>query len=86
MKQIAAQVDIPLVLHGGSGTPKDVIEACIANGIAKINVNTEVSSQTLVGLRAALEGGEVKHLSDLTKLEVQLVQATCEESLLQFGK
>jgi fructose-bisphosphate aldolase class II len=33
--------EIPLVLHGGSFMPDAVIKKCIANGIAKINVNSE---------------------------------------------
>ena len=41
LEEIAALVDIPLVLHGGSGTPEDkVAEACV-NGIAKVNICTE---------------------------------------------
>jgi len=31
------------VLHGGSGIPEETIKNCIANGICKINVNTEIS-------------------------------------------
>jgi fructose-bisphosphate aldolase class II len=41
LKKIAAKAAVPLVLHGGSGTPdKQVLEA-ISNGIAKVNINTE---------------------------------------------
>ncbi|GAB2025871.1 fructose-bisphosphate aldolase [Lactovum odontotermitis] len=32
---------VPIVLHGGSGIPDDQIRAAIANGVAKVNVNTE---------------------------------------------
>jgi len=41
LKEIAAKVDIPLVLHGGSGTPDDKVEEAIYNGIAKVNICTE---------------------------------------------
>ncbi|MGN0373071.1 MAG: ketose-bisphosphate aldolase, partial [Enterocloster sp.] len=40
--QIKAAVgDMPLVLHGGTGIPEDMIKKAISLGVAKINVNTE---------------------------------------------
>ena len=42
MKQISEVVDLPLVLHGGSGIPDDLIKESIECGISKINVNTEL--------------------------------------------
>lgn len=41
LKDIAAKVSIPLVLHGGSGTPDEMVKAAISNGIAKVNICTE---------------------------------------------
>ena len=41
LKEIAKLVSIPLVLHGGSGTPNDKIVEAIQNGIAKVNICTE---------------------------------------------
>lgn len=40
--QIAARVDVPLVLHGGSGIPGEQIRRCIALGMSKINFATEL--------------------------------------------
>jgi ketose-bisphosphate aldolase len=34
-------VDTPLVLHGGSYMPEEIIKECIINGVSKINVNSE---------------------------------------------
>lgn len=42
MKQISDYVDLPLVLHGGSGIPDELIKKSIEYGISKINVNTEL--------------------------------------------
>ncbi len=39
--KIKAAVSVPLVLHGGSGTPHDTVKAVIKNGFAKVNVATE---------------------------------------------
>lgn len=41
LKEIAAAVSIPLVLHGGSGTPEDKVRDCVRAGIAKVNICTE---------------------------------------------
>ena len=35
------RIDIPLVLHGGTGIPDDMIKKAISLGVSKINVNTE---------------------------------------------
>lgn len=42
LKAIKAVVDVPLVLHGGSGTPLDQVQESIRHGIRKINVATDV--------------------------------------------
>mgnify|MGYP002347176112 CR=1 FL=1 len=42
MKQINAVSPVPLVLHGGSGTPDDQLKQAIANGICKINIFSEL--------------------------------------------
>lgn len=41
LKKIAAAVSLPLVLHGGSGTPDAAVREAVSNGIAKINICTE---------------------------------------------
>ena len=41
IRKVAAAIDAPIVLHGGSGIPDDQIVQAIEAGIGKINVNTE---------------------------------------------
>ncbi|MDO8685156.1 MAG: class II fructose-bisphosphate aldolase [Clostridiales bacterium] len=41
LKKIAEKVDIPLVLHGGSGTPDEKVVEAIKYGISKVNICTE---------------------------------------------
>lgn len=74
LKQIAAKTEIPLVLHGGSGTPEDIVRECIKNGIAKINVNTEISVYTVDNLKRLLTGDKAYHLSALSLKEVEFVK------------
>jgi len=42
MKQISKVIPIPLVLHGGTGIPYEMIQTAISCGISKININTEL--------------------------------------------
>ncbi|ENM5736959.1 tagatose-bisphosphate aldolase subunit GatY [Vibrio mimicus] len=42
LKRIAELVDIPLVLHGASGVCSEDVQHCIALGISKVNVATEL--------------------------------------------
>lgn len=41
LQAIADAVSIPLVLHGGSGIPRDQVQKAISMGVAKVNINTE---------------------------------------------
>lgn len=42
MKEISEQTNMPLVLHGGSGIPEEVLKKSVENGICKANFNTEL--------------------------------------------
>lgn len=46
LKKIEKELDIPLVLHGGSGIPDEDFKKIIKLGIAKINIFTELTQQT----------------------------------------
>ena len=50
--------DMPLVLHGGTGIPADMIQKAISLGVAKINVNTECQLAFAEASRQSLEGGK----------------------------
>jgi fructose-bisphosphate aldolase class II len=41
IEKVASQIPAPIVLHGGSGVPDDMIRRAIQAGVGKINVNTE---------------------------------------------
>lgn len=41
LKELAAAVPVPLVLHGGSGTPHDEVGAACRTGIHKVNISSE---------------------------------------------
>jgi fructose-bisphosphate aldolase class II len=50
--------DMPLVLHGGTGIPDDMIKKAISLGVAKINVNTECQLSFQEATRKYIEEGK----------------------------
>jgi fructose-bisphosphate aldolase class II len=52
--------DLPLVLHGGTGIPTPMVQEAIHNGIAKINVNTDLQVAMAKATWAFVESGEAK--------------------------
>ena len=50
--------ELPLVLHGGTGIPEDMIKKAIDLGVAKINVNTECQLSFADATRKYIEAGK----------------------------
>ena len=65
LEKIANAINIPLVLHGGSGTPEDQVLKAIQRGIRKINVNTEISLAAVKEISDQLREDPTIHLSNL---------------------
>lgn len=61
---------VPLVLHGGSGIPGDMIQKAISLGIRKINVATEIRLAYVRGLTKEVESGDFYTMSNSGKAEV----------------
>ena len=59
LEAVKAEVgDMPLVLHGGTGIPEDMIKKAISLGVAKINVNTECQLSFAAATRKYIEEGK----------------------------
>jgi tagatose 1,6-diphosphate aldolase GatY/KbaY len=54
LSEIRKVVDVPLVLHGGSGLSEEAIRACIQRGICKVNYATELRIAFTEGVKQAL--------------------------------
>ena len=54
LMEINQKIDIPLVLHGSTGIPFDIVRQCIENGVSKVNVGTQLHSGYLHQLRIEL--------------------------------
>ncbi|MBC7325546.1 MAG: class II fructose-bisphosphate aldolase [Moorella sp. (in: Bacteria)] len=57
LDKIRALVPVPLVLHGGSGIPDNMIREAIARGISKVNIGTELKVAWAVAMQEALAAG-----------------------------
>lgn len=55
LSEIKDVVSIPLVLHGTSGVPDDVVKECIRRGICKVNYATDLRIAFTKGVKSVLE-------------------------------
>ena len=81
---------MPLVLHGGTGIPDDMIKKAISLGVAKINVNTECQLSFADATRKYIEAGkdlEGKGFDPrkLLKPGTDAIMATVKEKMELFG-
>lgn len=81
---------MPLVLHGGTGIPADMIKKAIDLGVAKINVNTECQLSFAAATREYIEAGKDQQGKgfDPRKLlapGAEAIKATVKEKMELFG-
>lgn len=82
--------NMPLVLHGGTGIPEDMIKKAISLGVAKINVNTECQLSFAAATRKYIEEGkdlEGKGFDPRKLLApgAEAIKATVREKIELFG-
>lgn len=76
--EIGKAINIPLVLHGGTGVPEKQLKKAIACGVAKINIATELQNMFLRGVGAELEKNGEKFIP------LDLYFKPVEEKITQF--
>lgn len=81
---------MPLVLHGGTGIPEDMIKTAISLGVSKINVNTECQLSFAAATREYIEAGKDRQGKgfDPRKLLApgfEAIKATVKEKMELFG-
>lgn len=81
--EIRNRVDVPLVLHGGSGLSDDDFRNTIRNGIAKVNIFTDLC---LAGSRAMKEASDnnISYL-DARNLKVNAIKEAVKKKMILFG-
>lgn len=83
LKEIRSTVDVPLVLHGGSGLSDDDFKTSINEGIAKVNIYTDLC---LAG-NAAMEQGikEGKDYLAIRNMKVEAIKEAVKNKMVLFG-
>ncbi|MEF9991592.1 MAG: class II fructose-1,6-bisphosphate aldolase [Paraclostridium sp.] len=82
--------DMPLVLHGGTGIPADMIQKAISLGVSKINVNTECQLSFAAATRKYIEEGKDLQGKGFDPRKVlapgfEAIKATVKEKMELFG-
>ena len=82
LARIHNAIPTPLVLHGSSGIPDDMLRDAIANGICKINLATETKNTFLIALKERLKFNSEIDLRivfpDATQAVVDLIEKKLE--------
>lgn len=82
--------DLPLVLHGGTGIPDEMVKKAITLGVSKVNVNTECQIVFAKATRAYIEAGKDEtgkgyDPRKLLKPGYEAIQAKVKEKMELFG-
>ena len=83
LSEIHNALEIPLVLHGGSGLTDDDFRNSIANGISKVNIFTDLCLAGNRAMKAGLEEG-ISYL-DIRNRKVALMKEEVKKKMLVFG-
>ena len=81
---------MPLVLHGGTGIPADMIQKAISLGVSKINVNTECQLAFAAATREYIESGKDLQGKGFDPRKIlapgfEAIKATVKEKMELFG-
>jgi fructose-bisphosphate aldolase class II len=81
---------MPLVLHGGTGIPADMIQKAISLGVSKINVNTECQLAFAAATREYIEAGKDLQGKGFDPRKIlgpgfEAIKATVKEKMELFG-
>ncbi|MHA0311804.1 class II fructose-1,6-bisphosphate aldolase [Mesomycoplasma ovipneumoniae] len=90
LDKISEKTQLPLVLHGGSGLPKDQIQKAIKLGIAKINVNTELQQANAAAVTDFVVSGKIKEGKNFDPRKLlapgtKAIQELVEAKIVEFG-
>lgn len=76
LAEISRTIETPLVLHGGSGLSDDDFRNCVANGITKINIFTDINC---IAAKAAYEN--YREGLGQTNIQNQVIEAVKQETM-----
>ena len=85
LEQVRARVDVPLVLHGGTGISPEDFKKCISLGIKKINIATATFDAVEQSVRAAYKDDKIEGYYDLQTAEVEGAYRNALKHIEIFG-
>jgi tagatose 1,6-diphosphate aldolase GatY/KbaY len=85
LAEIRRRVSLPLVLHGASGLPPEMISQSIELGVCKFNVNTEVRQAYMAALKDGLCGTSKQDLLNSMGSAIEAMEAVITEKMHLFG-
>lgn len=84
IRVIAEKTGIPLVLHGGSGLSDTDFKTAVKEGVAKVNIFTDIDKAGKRGIEAGLAAGE-KSMMGLIPYEIEAMKEVVRDKILLFG-
>jgi len=85
IKTIANTIDVPLVLHGGSGLTDDDFRRAISQGISKVNIFTDLNLAAANAEKELLMAHDNKGVTDLIPLIVDSVRDETMKKMMLFS-
>lgn len=85
ISNIAKLVSIPLVLHGGTGVPDEMIRESIRRGISKVNFATELRNATTTATRETLLDTNIIDPKAYMKISKESVKEMAKQKILVCG-
>ena len=85
LREINEKVDIPLVLHGGSGNPDEEIAQAVELGICKINISADMKSAFYLKAREVLNNPILREPSSIYPECIDAMKAVCRQKFDLFS-
>jgi len=86
LRRISELVPVPLVLHGGSGTPADQLRRAVELGVAKVNFFTDLQVAAVGAMgRAIAEKGEMASYGDVAEAAKGAIYQVAREKMRILG-
>jgi len=84
LQEIRSRVEVPLVLHGGTGIPDPDFQKAISFGIAKINIYTAMALAAVDTLREKLQNPDVRYM-ELGRAVQEAIKEVVKHHMTVFG-
>lgn len=85
LAELRRRIDMPFVLHGGSGIPDEMVRRTIEGGICKVNFATELRAAATKAVRAALTDEKIIDPKKFMGPAREAVKQLCIEKILLCG-